>query len=129
MCAMLPANSSSGYHARSVFVFMSNNVATENPRVKHNSYFYFQLTCSPFNAYSCPMKNGPYYSHGVELLRRAMRANGWTQDEVARAIGVAPPTICNILSGKRGVGLGIALKLQDTAGINPAHWLRGPEAS
>jgi len=73
------------------------------------------------------MEHGPYYSYGVELLRRAMRANGWTQEEVARAIGVARPTICNILAGRRGVGLGIALKLQDTTGINPAHWLRGPE--
>lgn len=65
----------------------------------------------------------PPLTRGAVALRKALVKKGWTQRDLARRLGVSPPTITRWLSGERvpdRVNMG---KLRKLLGLNPAIWV------
>jgi transcriptional regulator with XRE-family HTH domain len=39
-----------------------------------------------------------------EMIQKKLKANGWTQNELARRMNISKGTLSNVLSGRRGAG-------------------------
>lgn len=39
-----------------------------------------------------------------EIIQKKLKANGWTQNELARRMNIPKGTLSNVLSGRRGAG-------------------------
>ena len=67
----------------------------------------------------------------ADVLRELMRSNGFSQMELAKAVGIAQSTISAVLTGARSLTKGQILKLAMFFGLSPAAFLprdsrRGP---
>lgn len=51
--------------------------------------------------------------HDPEALQWAMKAKGWTQDELARAVQISPGYLSMIVNGKRNATPRLLIELAD----------------
>ena len=56
--------------------------------------------------------------HPGELVREALSAAGMTQTAAAEAIGMKPPQLNDMLTGRRGIGPVVALRIAVLTGIS-----------
>lgn len=61
--------------------------------------------------------------HPGKILRRMMEERGWTQEDLAAIIGKSRQAVSEIVSGKNGIALDMALALGAAFGNNPQEWL------
>jgi transcriptional regulator with XRE-family HTH domain len=67
-------------------------------------------------------------AHGPEELREWRRINGWSQQDVAGAVGLAQAqAISNLECGRAAPSFVVAIRLQLLTGIEPLAWA-DPEA-
>jgi len=66
-----------------------------------------------------------YYTpvHPGEVLMDELEEIDITQSALANHIGVLPKTINEICRGKRGISVGMAMKLSKALGGSPQFWL------
>jgi transcriptional regulator with XRE-family HTH domain len=55
--------------------------------------------------------------HDIGALFRVLREHGWTQREIARATGMAQPSVCEIVQGRRVIGFQVLVRIADGLGI------------
>jgi transcriptional regulator with XRE-family HTH domain len=58
-----------------------------------------------------------------ERLRLRLRELGWTQIELAVAVGASPANVSRWLSGERTPSLDMAFRLQGATGITADSWV------
>ncbi len=64
------------------------------------------------------------FPSGVERLRARLKELGWSQLDLANAIGVAPPNVSRWLSGERVPSLAMAFKIERSAvGLPADAWV------
>jgi HTH-type transcriptional regulator/antitoxin HigA len=61
--------------------------------------------------------------HPGKVLRRMMEERGWTQEDLAAIIGKSRQAVSEIILGKNGIGLDMALALGAAFGNGPQVWL------
>lgn len=61
--------------------------------------------------------------HPGKLIVRMMCAEGLTQTELARSIGISKAYMCDICQAKRGTSVQIARKLAKALGMTPHFWM------
>uniref|UniRef100_UPI003A8DA0E2 helix-turn-helix transcriptional regulator n=1 Tax=Kordiimonas sp. TaxID=1970157 RepID=UPI003A8DA0E2 len=62
-----------------------------------------------------------------DWMRAALKEKGYKLKDVATALGVPPPRITDILTGKRGVQSDEVERLADILGLSPRSLLRSLE--
>ena len=62
--------------------------------------------------------------HPGEIIRDAVRAEGWTVAEAASRLGVTRNTLSRVLNGKSGVSPRMALALERIGWSDAEHWMR-----
>ena len=62
--------------------------------------------------------------HPGEIIRDAVRAEGWTVAEAASRLGVTRDTLSRVLNGKAGVSPRMALALERIGWSDAGHWVR-----
>ena len=62
--------------------------------------------------------------HPGEMIRDAVRAEGWTVAEAASRLGVRRNTLSRVLNGKAGVSPRMALALERIGWSDAGHWVR-----
>lgn len=63
-------------------------------------------------------------SHPGETLRELLNSRGWTQVELAKKLGMATSYLNDVVHGRRGVSVQLAIKLEATLKTFGAeHWL------
>ena len=62
--------------------------------------------------------------HPGEIIRDAVRAEGWTIAEAASRLGVTRNTLSRVLNGKAGVSPRMALALERIGWSDAGHWVR-----
>lgn len=62
----------------------------------------------------------------LDRLKSAMREQGLSQTDLARAAGLDPSTVNKILNGSRSPGLRAALALEEATGIPAREWAALP---
>lgn len=70
------------------------------------------------------MKKGGQETFGVRL-RRLRKARGFTQAELARALGISQPTVAYYENEDGRPGGDLVLKLSETLGVSPEEILAG----
>jgi addiction module HigA family antidote len=71
-----------------------------------------------FHAFAAPP------APGQVLREKILDGMGLTQAELARAIGISPPRLNMILSGRCQISAEIALRIEKVFDISPQYWLR-----
>src|SRR5579872_1372996 len=61
--------------------------------------------------------------HPGKVLRRMMEERGWAQEDLAAVIGKSRQAISEIVSGKNGIALDMAIALGAAFGNSPQEWL------
>jgi HTH-type transcriptional regulator/antitoxin HigA len=61
--------------------------------------------------------------HPGKILRRMIEERGWTQEDLAAIIGKSRQAVSEIVSGKNGIALDMAVALGAAFGNNPQEWL------
>jgi HTH-type transcriptional regulator/antitoxin HigA len=61
--------------------------------------------------------------HPGKILRRMMEERGWAQEDLAAIIGKSRQAVSEIVSGKNGITLDMALALGAAFGNSPQEWL------
>lgn len=61
---------------------------------------------------------------GDVVRQRILRSLGIKQTDLARAMGVSPVRINQILRGRRPISIEMALRLGKVTGTSPDYWLR-----
>ena len=61
--------------------------------------------------------------HPGKILRRMMEERGWAQEDLASIIGKSRQAISEIVSGKNGIALDMAIALGAAFGNSPQDWL------
>jgi addiction module HigA family antidote len=61
--------------------------------------------------------------HPGEILREKLAEMGMSGSEAANRMDVTPPFVSMLLNGRKGVGVGVALKLEALTGISAEMWL------
>lgn len=61
--------------------------------------------------------------HPGKILRRMMEDRGWTQEDLAAIVGKSRQAVSEIVSGKNGIALDMALALGAAFGNKPQEWL------
>ena len=62
--------------------------------------------------------------HPGEIIRDAVRAEGWTVAEAAARLGVTRNTLSRVLNGRSGVSPRMALALERIGWSDAGHWVR-----
>ena len=62
--------------------------------------------------------------HPGEIIRDAVRAEGWTVAEAAARLGVKRNTLSRVLNGKAGISPRMALALERIGWSDAGHWVR-----
>lgn len=62
--------------------------------------------------------------HPGEIIRDAVRAEGWTVAEAAAHLGVTRNTLSRVTNGKAGVSPRMALALERIGWSDAGHWVR-----
>ena len=62
--------------------------------------------------------------HPGEIIRDAVRAEGWTVSEAATRLGVTRNTLSRVLNGKAGISPRMALALERIGWSDAGHWVR-----
>lgn len=62
--------------------------------------------------------------HPGEIIRDAVRAEGWTVGEAAARLGVTRNTLSRVLNGKASVSPRMALALERIGWSDAGHWVR-----
>lgn len=61
--------------------------------------------------------------HPGRILRRMLEERGWTQEDLAAVIGKSRQSVSEIVAGKNGIGLEMAISLAAAFGNSPQQWL------
>jgi HTH-type transcriptional regulator / antitoxin HigA len=61
--------------------------------------------------------------HPGKILRQMMEARGWTQDDLAQIIGKSRQAVNEIIAGRNGIGLEMAVLLATAFKNSPQEWL------
>lgn len=61
--------------------------------------------------------------HPGEILREALAERDLTQADLASRLGISQPAVNHIVTGARGIGVAMALKLEGALGISARLWL------
>lgn len=61
--------------------------------------------------------------HPGELLGEEIDYRGLTKKSVAEQMGISPTVLSEIISGKRNITTGTAIKLEKTLKISALYWL------
>jgi addiction module HigA family antidote len=61
--------------------------------------------------------------HPGEILREKLAEMGISGSEAANRMDVTPPFVSMLLNGRKGIGVGVALKLEALTGISAETWL------
>ena len=69
-----------------------------------------------------PMKNPPH--PGRSIKNACIEPLGLTVTEAARVLGVARPTLSNVINGKAGISPEMAIRLEKAFGSTADAWLR-----
>ena len=76
------------------------------------------------------MKDRPYDKTGVgERIRKAREMNGFTQENVAKMIGVNTPHISDMERGQTGVSIGTIIALCNALDVTAEYLLFGKDVS
>jgi addiction module HigA family antidote len=62
-------------------------------------------------------------SHPGEILREELEHRGMTQTAFAGYLGIKDSYLSDIINGKRGVGVAMALRLERALGSSAEFWL------
>ena len=62
--------------------------------------------------------------HPGEIIRDAVRAEGWTVVEAAARLGVTRSTLSRVINGRAGVSTRMALALERIGWSDAGHWVR-----
>lgn len=65
-----------------------------------------------------------YNPHPGEFIQDELEALGWTQSDLARALGVSRDRISEIVRGERSITADTALRLARWLNTSPEMWLR-----
>lgn len=60
----------------------------------------------------------------LALLQQEIDRRGWTQNELARRIGITSGHISHLMTGRRRPGLDLALRIERELGIKIQLWAR-----
>lgn len=71
---------------------------------------------------------GPHTSEGTRAAWTAIKRLGWSQNRLARAIGVDSGRMNRWLHGDRPMSLTAGLKFQEVLGIDPSLWSKPARA-
>ncbi len=69
-----------------------------------------------------PMKNPPH--PGRTIANACLKPLGLTVTAGARVLGVARPTLSNVINGKAGISSEMAIRLEKAFGSTADAWLR-----
>ena len=69
-----------------------------------------------------PMKNPPH--PGRTIANACLKPLGFTVTAGARVLGVARPTLSNVINGKAGISPEMAIRLEKAFGSTADAWLR-----
>ena len=62
-------------------------------------------------------------THPSDLIRELLKASEWSQNDLASASGIQRGRVSEVLSRKRRVTPGLALKLEKALGLEARVWL------
>jgi DNA-binding XRE family transcriptional regulator len=69
---------------------------------------------------------GPLISEGARQLWLSMKANDWSQADLARALQVKPATVSRWLYGERRPSIALGSKMEQELRIAPRLWSEHP---
>lgn len=62
-------------------------------------------------------------THPGEMLADELEARSITQQQLARQIGVSATFVSELVRGKKSLSVAMALKLEESLGVNASFWL------
>lgn len=66
----------------------------------------------------------PGFTHAGAFLRQMLLDRKRTQKDLAKEVKVHPTILNQIISGKRGISVRIAVKLEEALGVKAENWMK-----